>query len=54
LKNGDCAHPEGVLPRKGLEERGAAAQAVEPPQSPVFCGVVAKNVPNYSLFMLHS
>jgi hypothetical protein len=29
--------------RKGLEGRGAAAQAAEPPESPVFCG--AKNAP---------
>jgi hypothetical protein len=32
--------------RKGLEGRGAAAQAAEPPESPVFCG--AKNAPKFS------
>jgi hypothetical protein len=34
--------PTGVLLRKGLKGRGAAAQAAEPPQSPVFCGYCRK------------
>jgi hypothetical protein len=32
--------------RKGLEGREAAAQAAEPPESPVFCGWPQKMRPN--------